>query len=79
MSSAELPTQKQVVKRDKAIGLVAVIAIVYFLIADAILYVLKHGYELFMASGGGRNVEPYGLLVASAFFGLGLGSLALLI
>ena len=57
----------------------ALTGIAYFLIADAALYFLNPGYELIRASAGDYDVKSLGLLAASAFWGLGLGSLALTI
>jgi hypothetical protein len=57
----------------------ALIGIAYFFMVDIALYFLNPGYELILASAGDYNAGGYGLLVASAFFGLGLGSLALVV
>lgn len=79
MSSSNLSPNKQAVKPIKRSATIALLGIAYFFIVDITLYVLKPGYELILASAGDYDVGSYGLLVASAFFGLGLGSLALVI
>lgn len=79
ISSPNPSPNKQAVKQFKKSATIALIGIAYFLIADVALYFLKPGYELIWASGGGYDVGLYGFLAASAFFGLGLGSFALVI
>lgn len=74
--SPSTPTDSSTVKS----ATIALVGIAYFLIVDAALYVMNSRYELLVvAFGGGRSVGPYGVLAVSAFFGLGVGSLALVI
>jgi len=79
MSSINFSPNRQAVKQIEGIKTIALIGIAYFLVADIALYLLNPGYELILASAGDYDVGSYGLLAASAFFGLGLGSLALVI
>lgn len=58
---------------------IALIGFAYFVIAVVTLYLLNPAYDLFSSFEGNYNLGSYEFLVASTFFGLGLGSLALVI
>lgn len=58
---------------------IALIGFAYFVIAVAMLYLLNPAYDLFSSFEGNYDLGSYEFLVASTFFGLGLGSLALVI
>ena len=56
---------------------VAIIAFVYFLIVVTALYFLNPSYNLSISFTGNYDLGSYEFLIASTFFSLGLGSLAL--
>jgi hypothetical protein len=58
---------------------VAIIAFAYFLIVVIALYFLNPSYSLFRSVAGTYDLGPYGFLIASTFFSLGFGALALVI
>ena len=58
---------------------IALIGFAYFVIAVVTLYFLNPAYDLFSSFEGNYDLGSYEFLVASTFFGLGLGSLALVI
>jgi MFS family permease len=58
---------------------VALMGFAYFVIAVVTLYFLNPAYDLISSFEGNYDLGSYEFLVASTFFGLGLGSLALVI
>ena len=58
---------------------IALIAFAYFVIAVTALYFLNPGYGLIRSFTGNYDLGAYEFLIASTFFSLGLGSLALVI
>ena len=58
---------------------VAIIAFAYFLIVVTALYFLNPSYSLFRSFAGTYDLGSYEFLIASTFFSLGLGALALVI
>ena len=58
---------------------IALIGFAYFVIAVVTLYFLNPAYDLISSFEGNYDLGSYEFLVASTFFGLGLGSLALVI
>ncbi len=58
---------------------IALIGFAYFVIAVVALYFLNPAYDLISSFEGNYDLASYELLIASTFFGLGLGSLALMI
>jgi hypothetical protein len=58
---------------------IALIGFAYFVIAVVILYFLNPEYDLISSFVGNYDFRSYEFLVASTFFGLGFGSLALVI
>lgn len=58
---------------------IALIGFTYFVIAVVTLYFLNPAYDLISSFEGNYDLGSYQFLVASTFFGLGLGSLALVI
>ena len=58
---------------------VAIIAFAYFLIVVTALYFLNPSYSLFRSIAGTYDLGSYEFLIASTFFSLGLGALALVI
>ena len=58
---------------------IALIGFTYFVIAVVTLYFLNPSYDLIRSFEGNYDLGSYEFLVASTFFGLGLGSLALVI
>jgi hypothetical protein len=58
---------------------IALIAFAYFVIAVTALYFLNPAYSLIRSFTGNYDLGAYELLIASTFFSLGLGSLALVI
>ena len=58
---------------------VAIIAFAYFLIVVTALYFLNPSYSLFRSFAGTYDLGSYEFLIASTFFSLGLGTLALVI
>jgi hypothetical protein len=58
---------------------IALIAFAYFVIAVTALYFLNPGYSLIRSFTGNYDLGAYEFLIASTFFSLGLGSLALVI
>ena len=58
---------------------IALVGFAYFVIAVVALYFLNPAYDLISSFEGNYNFASYEFLVASTFFGLGLGSLALII
>jgi len=58
---------------------IALIGFAYFVIAVVALYFLNPAYDLISSFEGNYNFVSYEFLVASTFFGLGLGSLALIV
>ena len=58
---------------------IALIGFAYFVIAVVTLYFLNPAYDLISSFEGNYDLGSYEFLVASTFFGLGLGSLALII
>jgi hypothetical protein len=60
-------------------AVIALIGFAYFVIAVAALYILNPSYDLISSLLGNYGLAPFELPVASTFFGLGLGSLALMI
>ena len=58
---------------------VAIIAFAYFMIVVTALYVLNPSYSLFRSFAGTYDLGSYEFLIASTFFSLGLGALALFI
>ncbi len=58
---------------------VAIIAFAYFLIVVTALYFLNPPYSLFRSVAGTYDLGSYEFLIASTFFSLGLGALALVI
>lgn len=58
---------------------VAIIAFAYFLIVVTVLYFLNPSYSLFRSVAGTYDLGSYEFLIASTFFSLGVGALALVI
>jgi hypothetical protein len=58
---------------------IALIAFAYFVIAVTALYFLNPAYSLIRSFAGYYDLGAYEFLIASTFFSLGLGSLALVI
>jgi hypothetical protein len=58
---------------------IAIIGLAYFVIAVVALYFLNPAYNLASSIQGNYDLGSYEFLIASTFFGLGLGSLALAI
>jgi hypothetical protein len=58
---------------------VAIIAFAYFLMVVTALYFLNPSYSLFRSIAGTYDLGSYEFLIASTFFSLGLGALALMI
>jgi hypothetical protein len=58
---------------------VAIIAFAYFLIIVTALYFLNPSYSLFRSFAGTYDLGSYEFLIASTFFSLGFGALALVI
>jgi hypothetical protein len=58
---------------------IALIGFAYFVIAVVALYFLNPAYDLISSFEGNYDLASYEFLIASTFFGLGLGSLALMI
>ena len=58
---------------------IALFGFAYFVIVVVTLYFLNPAYDLFRSFEGNYDLGSYEFLVASTFFGLGLGSLALVI
>ena len=58
---------------------IAIIAFAYFVIAVTALYFLNPQYSLVSSFTGNYDLGAYEFLIASTFFSLGLGSLALVI
>lgn len=58
---------------------VAIIAFAYFLIVVTVLYFLNPSYSLFRSIAGTYDLGSYEFLIASTFFRLGFGALALVI
>ena len=58
---------------------IALIGFAYFVIAVVTLYFLNPAYDLIRSFEGNYDLGSYEFLAASTFFGLGLGSLALVI
>src|SRR5688500_2017654 len=58
---------------------VAIIAFAYFLIVVTALYFLNPSYSLFRSVAGTYDLGSYEFLIASTFFSLGVGALALVI
>lgn len=58
---------------------VAIIAFAYFLIVVTALYFLNPSYSLYRSFAGTYDLGSYEFLIASTFFSLGLGALALVI
>jgi Protein of unknown function (DUF998) len=58
---------------------IALIGFAYFLFAVVALYFLNPSYNLLISFQGGYDPGSYEFLIASTFFSLGLGSLALVI
>lgn len=58
---------------------IALIGFAYFVIVIVTLYFLNPAYDLIRSFEGNYDLGSYEFLVASTFFGLGLGSLALVI
>ena len=58
---------------------IALIGFAYFVMAVVALYLLNPEYDLISSFVGNLEFRSYEFLVASTFFGLGLGSLALVI
>ena len=79
MSSANLSLDEQARKLMKESATVALIGFAYFVIAVVALYFLNPAYDLISSFKGNYDLGSYEFLIASTFFGLGLGSLALVI
>lgn len=60
-------------------AIVAIIAFAYFLIVVTALYFLNPSYSLFRSFAGTYDLGSYEFLIASTFFSLGFGALALVI
>ena len=58
---------------------IALIGFAYFVIAVVALYFLNPAYDLISSFEGNYDLASYEFLIASTFFGLSLGSLALMI
>jgi hypothetical protein len=58
---------------------VAIVAFAYFLIVVTGLYFLNPSYSLFRSVAGNYDLGSYEFLIASSFFSLGFGALALVI
>jgi Protein of unknown function (DUF998) len=58
---------------------IAIIAFAYFLIVVTALYFLNPSYSLFRSFAGTYDLGSYEFLIASTFFSLGFGTLALVI
>jgi MFS family permease len=58
---------------------IALIGFAYFVIAVVALYFLNPAYDLISSFEGNYDLASYEFLIASTFFGLGLGSIALMI
>jgi hypothetical protein len=58
---------------------VAIIAFAYFVIVVTALYFLNPSYSLFRSFSGTYDLGSYEFLIASTFFSLGLGALALVV
>lgn len=58
---------------------VSIIAFAYFLIVVTAVYFLNPSYSLFRSVAGTYDLGSYEFLIASTFFSLGLGALALVI
>ena len=58
---------------------IAIIAFAYFVIAVTALYFLNPAYSLIRSFAGNYDLGAYEFIIASTFFSLGLGSLALVI
>lgn len=58
---------------------IAIISFAYFVIAVVVLHFLNPAYDLIKSFEGNYDLGSYQFLIASTFFALGLGSLALVI
>src|SRR5262245_50363817 len=74
LSSSELPA-----KQAARLATLAIVGIGYFLVAVVTLHFLRPDYNPISRAVSQYAVGPYGFLMTSAFFGLSLGSLALVI
>src|SRR5215210_4785452 len=79
MSSANLSLNEQARKLMKESATVALIGFTYFVIAVVVLYFLNPAYDLISSFKGNYDLGSYEFLIASTFFGLGWGSLALVL
>jgi len=79
MSSTNLSSSTRQAKQVARIATIAVVGIAYFLIAVVALHFLRPDYDPVSRFVSEYAVGSYGLLMTSAFFGLSLGSLALVI
>jgi hypothetical membrane protein len=79
MSSTNLSSSTQQAKQVARIATIAIVGIAYFLIAVVALHFLRPDYDPVSRFVSEYAVGSYGFLMTSAFFGLSLGSLALVI
>ena len=79
MSSTNLSPNTLPAKQATRIATIAIVGITYFLIAVVALHFLRPEYDPVSRFVSEYAVGPYGFLMTSAFFGLSLGSLALVI
>ena len=77
MSAGNPASSTPTVKQGKGLGTIALVGIAYFLISVAALHFLRPDVNPLRQGIGDYALGPYGLLMTSAFLGLGLGSLAL--
>jgi len=79
MSSTDLSPSKLPAKQTATLATLAIIGIVYFLVVVVALHFLRPEYSPLSRAVSQYAVGRYGFLMTSAFFGLSLGSLALVI
>lgn len=79
MSTTNLSSSTLQAKQVARIATIAVVGIAYFLIAVIALHFLRPDYDPVSRWVSEYAVGSYGFLMTSAFFGLSLGSLALVI
>ena len=79
MSSPHLSRGTPTAKRVTRIATLAIVGIAYFCITVVALHFLRPDYDPIRRFMSEYAVGPYGVLMTSAFFGMSLGSLALVI
>lgn len=79
MSSNNLFSSEMPAKQAAGLANLALIGIGYFVVAVIALHFLRPDYNPIRRVVSQYAVGPYGLLMTSAFFGLSLGSLALVV